>query len=64
MSKERDAIAARLIAGGVAVDEAEKAADVLSKPEAGKISPATQARIDRANARVRTGAGWTAQVKE
>ncbi len=61
---ERDAMAARLIGGGMDTDGAERAADILAKPEPGKVSAQTQAMIDKANARVQRGTGWKAAVSE
>jgi hypothetical protein len=55
---ERDKMAARLITGGMDTDAAERAADILAKPEAGKVSPEVKEMIDRANARRQPLKGW------
>jgi hypothetical protein len=60
--RERDKVAARLISGGLTTEAAEQAADILAKPDPGKVSAQTQAMIDKANARVQRGTGWKASV--
>ncbi|MDQ3606361.1 MAG: hypothetical protein M3418_09310 [Gemmatimonadota bacterium] len=59
---ERARLEALLLERGLGPMAASQAAEALSQDvvEGTDISPATRERIERANARVRRGTGWTA----